>query len=50
MSGKRMNGWILVGGGGIAEDEDLEHWVTVGMDFAGSLPPKQQGIMRLLSV
>ena len=45
-----MNGWILVGGGGIAEDEDLEHWVTVGMDFAGSLPPKQQGIMRLLSV
>jgi TfoX/Sxy family transcriptional regulator of competence genes len=40
MSGKRMNGWILVGGEGIAEDEDLERWVDVGMNFAGSLPPK----------
>lgn len=40
MSGKRMNGWILVGGEEIAEDEDLGRWVTVGMDYAGSLPPK----------
>lgn len=40
MSGKRMNGWILVGGVGIAEDDDLKRWVTVGMEFAGSLPPK----------
>jgi hypothetical protein len=40
MSGKRMKGWILVGGQGIAEDTDLERWVMTGMDFAGSLPPK----------
>lgn len=40
MSGKRMKGWILVGGQGIAEDEDLKRWVMTGMDFAGSLPPK----------
>jgi len=40
MSGKSMKGWILVGGDGIAEDEHLERWVTVGMEFAGSLPPK----------
>jgi hypothetical protein len=40
MSGKRMNGWILVGGEGIAEDDALERWVAVGMLFAGSLPPK----------
>jgi hypothetical protein len=40
MSGKRMNGWILVGGVGIAEDADLERWVAVGMDYAGSLPSK----------
>jgi hypothetical protein len=40
MSGKRMNGWILVGGVGIAEDADLERWVAVGMDHAGSLPSK----------
>ena len=40
MSGKRMKGWILVGGQGIAEDEDLKHWTDIGMDFAGSLLPK----------
>jgi hypothetical protein len=40
MSGKRMKGWILVGGHGIAEDEDLHYWIGIGMDFAGSLPPK----------
>ncbi|MCL1600700.1 MAG: TfoX/Sxy family protein [Actinomycetia bacterium] len=40
MSGNRMNGWILAGGVGIAEDIDLERWVGVGMDYAGSLPPK----------
>ena len=40
MSGNRMNGWILVGGVGIAEDADLERWIAVGMDYAGSLPSK----------
>ena len=40
MSGNRMNGWVLVGGEGIAEDEDLQRWIDVGMSFAGSLPPK----------
>ena len=39
MSGRRMSGWILVGGDGIAEDEDLEAWIEAGMDHAGSLPP-----------
>jgi hypothetical protein len=40
MSGKGMKGRILVAGQGIAEDTDLERWVTVGMEFAGSLPSK----------
>jgi hypothetical protein len=40
MSGKGVKCWILVGGEGIAEDGDLERWVTVGMEFAGSLPSK----------
>ena len=40
MSGKRMNGWILVGGEGIAEDSELAHWVSVGMEYSGTLPPK----------
>ena len=40
MSGKRMNGWVLVGGGAIAEDDGLSRWVDVGMSYAGSLPAK----------
>jgi hypothetical protein len=40
MSGRGMKGWILVGGEGIAEDMDLKRWIDVGMEFAGSLPPK----------
>jgi hypothetical protein len=40
MSGKRMNGWVLVGGDAIAEDDGLAHWVDVGMAYAGSLPAK----------
>jgi hypothetical protein len=40
MSGKRMNGWVLVGGDAIAEDDGLTHWVDVGMSYAGSLPSK----------
>jgi hypothetical protein len=40
MSGKRMNGWVLVGGEAIAEDEGLAHWVDLGMAYAGSLPAK----------
>ena len=40
MSGKRMNGWVLVGGDAIAEDDGLGHWIEVGMSYAGSLPAK----------
>jgi hypothetical protein len=40
MSGKRMNGWVLVGGGAIAENDGLSYWVDVGMSYAGSLPGK----------
>jgi hypothetical protein len=40
MSGRQMKGWILVGSNGITEDADLETWVSVGLDFAGTLPPK----------
>ena len=40
MSGKRMSGWVLVGGDAIAEDEGLTYWVDAGMSYAGSLPPK----------
>jgi TfoX/Sxy family transcriptional regulator of competence genes len=40
MTGRPMKGWILVGDDGIAEDADLQGWVSKGLDFAGSLPPK----------
>lgn len=40
MTGKRMKGWVLVGPQTIADDTDLTDWIDVGMDFAGSLPPK----------
>jgi hypothetical protein len=40
MSGKRMNGWVLVGGDAIAEDVGLARWVDVGMSYAGTLLAK----------
>lgn len=40
MTGRPMKGWILVGSEGITEDADLANWVSAGLDFAGTLPPK----------
>jgi hypothetical protein len=35
-----MKGWILVGPGATATEEGLGTWVTRGLDFAETLPPK----------
>jgi TfoX N-terminal domain len=40
MTGRPMNGWILVAPEGVAGERDLEAWVARGVDFAGSLPAK----------
>jgi TfoX/Sxy family transcriptional regulator of competence genes len=40
MSGKRMNGWILVSAEGVADDAELAAWVQRGIDHAASLKPK----------
>ena len=40
MTGRPMKGWVLVGPGAIADEEGLGSWVTRGLDFAESLPPK----------
>jgi len=40
MTGKGMKGWVLVEPQTIAADNDLHGWIDVGMDFAGTLPPK----------
>lgn len=40
MTGRPMKGWIWVGQEGFEDDEDLDAWVQLGVDFALSLPPK----------
>jgi hypothetical protein len=40
LSGRPMNGWILVGPDGHGEDDDLRRWVGRGVAYADTLPPK----------
>lgn len=40
LSGKPMKGWVLVAPEVIAEDDGLEEWIEIGLDFAATLPPK----------
>lgn len=40
MRGRAMDGWLRVGTEALASDEELRHWVDVGLDHARSLPPK----------
>ena len=35
-----MKGWVLVAPDGAADDADLVGWLTLGVSFARSLPPK----------
>ena len=40
MTGRRMKGWVLVAPDQLSTDKGLDAWVSLGLDFAGSLPPK----------
>jgi TfoX/Sxy family transcriptional regulator of competence genes len=40
MRGRAMDGWLHVEGVAIESDEQLRRWVGLGVDYAGSLPPK----------
>ncbi len=40
LSGKKMKGWLLVEASATAADNDLAHWVGIGLDIAESLPAK----------
>ena len=40
MRGREMNGWVRIEPAGLAADEDLARWVTIGVDYARTLPPK----------
>ena len=41
LTGRPMNGWILVAPKGIATDSQLGKWVAVAVQYAGALPPKR---------
>lgn len=41
LTGRPMNGWILVAPRGIASDAQLGKWVAVATKYAGTLPPKR---------
>jgi hypothetical protein len=40
MTGRPMRGWILVAPEGIATKRALSGWVSRGLEFARTLPPK----------
>jgi TfoX/Sxy family transcriptional regulator of competence genes len=40
MRGKEMNGWLRVDPSATTSDDDLAHWVGIGVTYAGALPPK----------
>jgi TfoX/Sxy family transcriptional regulator of competence genes len=40
MRGREMDGWLRVEESATESDEDLQHWVDLGVGYARSLPPK----------
>jgi TfoX/Sxy family transcriptional regulator of competence genes len=40
MRGREMDGWLRVEGSVVDDEEDLRHWVELGVSYAGSLPAK----------
>lgn len=40
ITGRSMNGWVMVGPDGLEADTDLANWIDLGISFALSLPPK----------
>ena len=40
MGGREMRGWLRIGDDGVRTKRQLTSWVTRGLDFAKSLPPK----------
>lgn len=39
-TGRPMKGYVFVAPEGFESDQALQHWVQLGLTFAGSLPPK----------
>lgn len=40
MRGRAMDGWLRVDSAGLERRDDLERWVSRGVSYARSLPPK----------
>ena len=40
MGGRSMDGWLLVGADSVRTTRQLSRWVTLGVTYARSLPPK----------
>lgn len=40
ITGRPMNGWVMVSAEGYEDDQDLQRWVEAGVAFSRSLPPK----------
>jgi hypothetical protein len=40
MRGREMDGWLRLDTAAVEADADLLHWVSVGVDYAKSLPAK----------
>ena len=40
MRGREMTGWLRVDASAVADDDDLRRWVSHGVTYARSLPPK----------
>ena len=40
MRGRTMDGWLRVETAALGSDDELRHWVDVGLAYARSLPPK----------
>ncbi len=40
MTGRAMNGWVVVKDPGYQSDEDLEDWVEQGVEYSRTLPAK----------
>jgi TfoX/Sxy family transcriptional regulator of competence genes len=41
MRGRAMDGWLRVDPEAAATEDDLRRWVEVGVDYVGTLPPKE---------
>lgn len=40
MRGREMDGWLRIDPAGVRTDEQLARWVSIGVGYARSLPPK----------